>query len=168
MVDDYTDHDCSDIQTWSEDYQMGSCKKFVNSAITMNDYGTYGMPKIVVTGCKSHKVFFNKNSSSSGVKAAIDAAIAECNATSIAESSSLSSELAIYPNPISEKTYFSIKNSSATMSLSISNLLGIEVFHLEEYISKNPIDLGFLSEGVYLTKIISNNTIYSKPFVVSK
>jgi hypothetical protein len=168
MVDDYADHDCSDIQTWSENYQMGNCTKFVNTAITMSDYGVDGMPKIVVTGCKSHKVFFNKNSSSTGVKAAIDEAIAECNSTSVSESLELSSQLNLFPNPARQKIYVSIDDQSNLLSITIRNLLGLEVFKLEHHNPSNPIDISSLAEGIYVTHIISDNRIYNNPFVVKK
>jgi len=167
MVDDYADSDCSELQNWSENYQMGSCTKFSNSTISMSDYGFDGMPKIVVTGCKSHKIFFNKNSSHEGIKAAIDAAINECKTTSIIEEKDDNSKLSIFPNPAIQEVYFSIESQAAPYTLSISNLLGVEVLNQEQHMD-TPIDISFLSEGIYLTQIISNNTIYSKSFVVKR
>jgi hypothetical protein len=167
MVDDYADSDCSEVQNWSENYQMGSCTKFSNSTISMSDYGVDGMPKIVVTGCKSHKIFFNKNSSHEGIKAAIDTAIEECKATYIIEVKDYNSKLSVFPNPASQEVYFSIESQAAPYTLSISNLLGVEVLKQEQQMG-TPIDISFLSEGIYLTQIISNNTIYSKSFVVNR
>lgn len=168
MIDDYADHSCSVIQTWSANYQMGSCTKFVNNTISMDDYGTHGMPKIVVTGCKSHKIFYNQNSSSTGIKAAIDQAILECSNTSISELIDFSSNLTIFPNPTAENVHFSIDNPSSRLNLSITNLIGIEVLSVNQYTSEKPIDVSFLTDGVYLTKIISGNKIYTKPFVVNR
>ena len=133
----------------------------------MSDYGVDGMPKIVVTGCKSHKIFFNKNSSHEGIKAAIDTAIEECKATSIIEVKDYNSKLSVFPNPASQEVYFSIESQAAPYTLSISNLLGVEVLKQEQQMG-TPIDISFLSEGIYLTQIISNNTIYSKSFVVNR
>ena len=168
MVDDYADHDCSVIQTWSENYQMGSSTKFVNTAITMSDYGIDGMPKIVVLGCNSHKVFYNKNSSSTGVKEAIDEAIAECSNTTINESIDFNSKLTVFPNPTSQSVCASIENHTALSTLSIINLLGKEVLRVNQYIFKKSIDVSLLPDGIYLTKIISDNKIYSKPLVVKR
>lgn len=169
MVDDYADHNCSDIQTWSEDYQMGSSTKIVDNAITMDDYGVHGMPKIVVTGCKSHKVFFNKNSSTDGIKAAIDAAIAECSATTIDESKYVSTELEVFPNPANEVVNFTVENQrSLASTLSITNLLGEEVVIMDNYFTGQPIYVSFLPNGIYLTKIISYSKIYSRAFVVNR
>ena len=77
LVDDYANTACSGFDAWANFYGLGATTKFSDASISMSDYGTDGMPKIVVLGGSNHQVYFNKNSSSEGVKEAIDQALAD-------------------------------------------------------------------------------------------
>ena len=77
LVDDYANTPCSGFDAWANFYGLGTTTKFSDASISMSDYGTDGMPKIVVLGGSNHQVYFNKNSSSVGVKEAIDQALAD-------------------------------------------------------------------------------------------
>jgi len=80
MPDDYANTSCSSLTSWAENNSMGEADAyFSHSDINMNDYGTPGMPKIVVVGCSSHKVFYNMNYTAAGIEDAINEAIEECN-----------------------------------------------------------------------------------------
>jgi len=166
MVDDYADHDCSVIQTWSENYQMGDVTKFSNSAITMSDYGVDGMPKIVVLGCKSHKIFYNENSSSEGIKEAIDLALEECSNTSIIDNGDVSAEdlkLSIFPNPTHESLTINSQYQEA-FPIKVFNSLGKLVFQRENFHSTLSIDVSDFTEGLYFLEYLNQ----SKSFIVNK
>jgi len=75
IADDYANTVCSTVVGWSNFYGMTNSTKFSDPAITMSDYGVDGMPKIVVLGGSNHKVYYNENSSSAGIGAAIDQAL---------------------------------------------------------------------------------------------
>ena len=75
LVDDYANTSCSGLKGWAKAYGLEDATKFSDAAISMNDYGVDGMPKIVVLGGSEHRIFFNKNSSSEGVKEAINLAL---------------------------------------------------------------------------------------------
>ena len=166
MVDDYADHDCSVIQTWSENYQMGDVVKFSNVAISMSDYGVDGMPKIVVLGCNTHKVFYNENSSSEGIKDAIDLALEECSNTSIIDYETYPAvdlNLTVYPNPVSQELTIDSKYKEP-FSMSIVNAQGKVVYKTDNFFSKAVIDVSNFSEGVYFLKYLNK----SKSFTVNK
>lgn len=166
MVDDYADHECSVIQTWSENYQMGDVTKFSNSAISMSDYGVDGMPKIVVLGCNSHKIFYNENSSSEGIKEAIDQAIEECSNTSIIDNVTNQAEdlkLSIFPNPTQERLTINSQYQDA-FTIKIFNSLGKLVFKEENFHSTISVDVSAFTEGLYFLEYLN----HSKSFIVNK
>ena len=164
IADDYADHECSVIQTWSENYQMGDVKKFSSELISMSDYGVDGMPKIVVLGCKTRKVFFNENSSSEGIKDAIDLALVECAISGISDDKQIEDiNLTIYPNPVSQDLTIDSKYKEP-FSMSIVNAQGKIVYKTDNFFSKASIDLSNFSEGVYFLKYLNQ----SKSFIVNK
>ena len=150
IVDDYADHHCSVIQNWSENYQLGDVTKFSNSAISMSDYGVDGMPKIVVVGCNTHKIFYNENSSSQGIQNAIDQAIEECSSTNVVENRN-ENNFSIYPNPVNGQLFLATPSPSIK-TLSIVNSQGAVVVQKQNYLSKSPIDVSHLSDGLYFIK----------------
>jgi hypothetical protein len=150
IVDDYADQPCSVIQNWSENYQMGGVTKFSDPAISMSDYGQDGMPKIVVLGCNTHKIFYNENSSSQGIQNAIDMALEECTNTNYTEEQ-VKPNFSIYPNPVKGQIYLDTPNSTIE-HLSIVNSQGTVVIQKQHYHSQKPIDISHLSNGLYIIK----------------
>jgi len=166
LADDYADHDCSVIQTWSENYQMGNVTKFSNSAVSMSDYGVDGMPKIVVLGCKSHTVFFNENSSTDGLKNAIDLALEECSSASIFDNEGEPAEdlkLSVFPNPTSQNLIIESHYKDA-FPIKIVNSQGKTVFTKENFFSEISVDVSAFSKGVYFLKYLDK----SQSFIVNK
>jgi hypothetical protein len=64
LCDDYGNTSCSSLNSWATTLGLTNYTSFSNSAIKMSDYGSTGMPKIVVlSGGSSHVVYYNQNNS---------------------------------------------------------------------------------------------------------
>lgn len=79
MVDDYANTTCTSLTNWANSNNMPGTTTFSNSSIDMLDYGTAGMPKIVVLGGLTHTVYYNSNGTGNATQLqnAIDSALAE-------------------------------------------------------------------------------------------
>ena len=77
LADDYADQNCATIKGWASWYGLSSATAFSDPNLTMVNYGVAGMPKIVVIAGGNRFIYFNKNESTVGFKAAIDQALAD-------------------------------------------------------------------------------------------
>jgi len=77
MADDYANTPCASIDLWANSNGMPNTRRFSNPAIRMLDYGSNGMPKVVVIGGPEKQVFYNANDAVDHValQAAIQSAI---------------------------------------------------------------------------------------------
>jgi Leucine-rich repeat (LRR) protein len=79
LVDDYANTSCASLVNWGNSNSMPLNTAFSSSAISMSDYGSAGMPKVVVLGGSSHSVYYNVNNNQinlNGVQTAINNALA--------------------------------------------------------------------------------------------
>lgn len=158
LVDDYANTTCTQLQTWAQTYQMGNATTFSSSQISMTDYGVIGMPKVVVLGCNTHKVYDNQNNqlNSSSLAEAIDLALSECGNTSIDESNT-KNLYQIYPNPSLSHIYISKDNKSSS-SFSVYTLRGEKVIEMHNFEYDKPIDISFMPNGSYVIKFNDTST----------
>ncbi|MDG2369567.1 MAG: T9SS type A sorting domain-containing protein [Flavobacteriales bacterium] len=159
LVDDYADTPCQSLETWANNYGMGSCTMFSDAAVDMGDYGQPGMPKIVVLGSSDHKIYFNQNSSSQGIDLAIDLALSE-SSTSI--KSNLNFTISTFPNPATNSlniNYNLVQKSKLTFE--IFNLLGANVItHKNDFNQLSgayKLNVSNLKNGTYLLKVSTEN-----------
>ena len=61
LVDDYANTACPTLVNWGISNSMSINTAFSSSSINMSDYGSSGMPKVVVLGNANHSVFYNEN-----------------------------------------------------------------------------------------------------------
>src|SRR5438128_5107173 len=62
LCDDYANTSCSSLNSWGTSAgiaESSSSLRFSDAAINLTDYGSAGMPKIVVVGGTDHTVFYN-------------------------------------------------------------------------------------------------------------
>jgi hypothetical protein len=100
LADDYANTTCNTLGNWGTNNGMAEAVPFSNAAVSMSDYGTDGMPKVIVLGGTSHTVFYNENNNAitdSGITDAINTALAA--STNSVEENLISKEKTIYPNP---------------------------------------------------------------------
>ena len=161
LCDDYANTGCSTISGWASNNNMTKAVTFSNSSISMTDYGSAGMPKIVVLGGSAHTIFDNENYSvnSTTMQNAINQALL---ATGITENIKADLQLNVFPNPANNETYLNYNLSKASdISIDIYNLLGAKIKTIvSERQSagnhKTEINLENLRSGVYFVKL---NTI---------
>ncbi len=173
LLDDYGNTSCTSLSAWANTYAMTNSTNFSDNHISMTDYGTPGMPKIVVLGGSNHQVYFNQNSSSSGVKAAIDQAIAD-NPVGVAENVNTNIAINTFPNPANNvlNVEFTLTQKSV-VNMEVINLVGANVMNVtNEPLNKKgthnaQIDVSALTNGVYFLKITTPEGASMTKFVVS-
>ena len=151
VVDDYANSSCTDLKNWASSIGVTNPTALFSSLdITMSDYGTDGMPKVVVLANATHRVLFNENDMEANDSAGIAAAITHGlnNTSGIREEKAASFRL--YPNPVSDKLY--IQSEEALENIFIYNSLGVEiafpgVIQLTETYSELPVNT--LPAGIY-------------------
>ena len=168
LVDDYANTTCATLTSWGNSNNMPLSTTFSSSDISMNDYGTNGMPKVVVLGGTSHTIFLNKNDDKinfSGVQGAInDALNAPLSIEQIKESHF---KLSTYPNPANNTLNVSFaKTNTGSVVYSILDVSGKVVVQENELTPT--IDISALNNGNYFLKVSSETTTESIPFVVNR
>ncbi len=138
LCDDFANTDCSSIDSWGNTNGMTNAIRFSDASIDMLDYGSTGMPKIIVLYGPSHVVLYKANNTvdATYLQNAIDAALTP---TGISEPTGTVSSLNVFPNPAGN-------SAEITFNLAKSSDVGIELFNLEGQLLKN-IFLGKLSAG---------------------
>jgi hypothetical protein len=175
IVDDYANTSCGSLTSWVEQYAMDNALVIVNSAVSMDDYGVHGMPKIVLLAGLGHQVYYNENSSIQGFQAALDLAISENEGTVGLEDSSVQDyiEITSFPNPTNDFLNVSYYlHQSASVSIRIIDALGAQVL-LDikpgmKSSGKNEVLLNItsLKNGEYFLQISSEKGTTSSQFVV--
>ena len=175
LIDDYANTNCTSLTNWGNTNGMSGATVFSNAAISMTDYGTPGMPKIVVLGNSTHAIYMNLNSgvNQTNVQAAINTAI-NASPSLINENVVNILNLKMYPCPTKDKieiTYNLI--SSPSVSIEITNVLGEIVKQLtinQNSIGKNAatVDLSELNNGNYFITLYSENMHETKKITLVK
>ena len=123
LCDDYANTNCSSLSSWANSNGISNALRFSNASINMNDYGTTGMPMIVVLGGANHTVFYTATNSvnATALQSAINSAL---NATGLQEENSNTSMLNIFPNPANN-------NAEINFTLKKPSPVNIELYTLE-------------------------------------
>ncbi|MFP5471531.1 MAG: T9SS type A sorting domain-containing protein [Bacteroidia bacterium] len=74
--------------------------------------------------------------------------------------------ISTYPNPAKNKLNIVTPFNSKNSTIKIYNSIGMLV--IDEKITSNTINVGELSDGMYILKLYHNNEIYSSKFLISK
>lgn len=175
LADDYANTNCTSLTSWASGNSMPNAISFSDASIDMNDYGTPGMPKIVVLGGSDHHVFYNVNvfSDGPGVQAAIDEALA-LSTFGIKELATNNFQLNLSPNP-SNKKEISLAYSLIEMQdvlIEITNPIGekVETFQFKQQSEgsyQKQLDISKLSSGIYIVKLMAGNKMDELKFVVA-
>ena len=170
VADDQANTACPTVVNWCNSNGITNvASHFSNSAIDMLDYESIGMPKVVVLGCTSHKVYYNKNGNPSGAEVtnAIEAALSDLAAScqlGAEELQTANFDLNCFPNPASSSMKVSFTHES-------SDDLVIEIYSLNGTLLKNialeksnnekqeiEVNIDDLTSGFYLLKLVDGNS----------
>jgi hypothetical protein len=175
LADDNANTACSALSTWANTNGITApTATFSNAALNMNDYGTAGMPKIVVLGGSNHHVYYNINNSfnQTSFNNAMGDALAPAGTNNL---NKLQNQVSIAPNPATNNftklSYQLISNSNVTID--ITNTLGQKVKSIS-YTNQNSgnqevnIDLSNFTNGLYFATMRTQNSVNTIQFSVSK
>lgn len=169
LADDYANSTCSNLTGWSSNYNIAADAFFSNTDLDMLDYGTIGMPKVVVLGKKTHTIYYNENDNKTtqiGVENAITLALT--SSTEIDEHTENNLSLIVYPNP----TFGTINieyNSQIPVQFDIINMLGKKVLSQKtNSIKSTTIDVSSLTKGLYFLQMTTGSKITNLKFTLNK
>lgn len=173
LVDDVANTTCASLTTWGNTNAMPDATKFSNAVIDMDDYGTPGMPKIVVLGGLNHSIAYNLNTGVTqiGVQNAIDGLLATMGTNDLIDESHLQPK--IVPNPVNgEFTIEYYLESAGDVTLELFTAVGEVVYSAENKTSEagiHTINFGSelkLAKGAYFVKISNGMNLQTGTFVV--
>ena len=169
LADDLGDHTCSYLTAWAANYNITADAVFSDALLNMTDYGTNGMPKIVVLGKNTHTIYYNENDNKTtqiGVENAITLALAPL--VGIDEQSENNLNLTAYPNPTTG--IINVEYTSETpVQFDVINMLGENVFSQNTNNTKKTIiDLSNLNKGLYFLQMVTDSKTTSLKFTLNK
>jgi hypothetical protein len=177
IIDDYADTDCASLDSWVATNVSHQTTCFSDASIDMLDYGTTGMPKVVVLGCAdAHRIFYNQNNSVdyTEIVNAISDALDGSDCSLGIEDETYDFALDVYPNPVGDVLNISYTLESATsVNIQMMDITGAAV-NTKSFNNQSAgkqivkMDTDGLSNGVYFVKITSGKTTKTKKIVVSK
>jgi hypothetical protein len=137
----------------------------------MTNFGTTGMPKIVVLGGSDHTFFYNVNGSvnSTDLVTAINNALAAPSGIQANESDKINFNL--FPSPVDNRLNLSFSlEISSEISVDVLNTVGQVVYsHKESYNqgeNKIEINTKAFNNGAYILRFNVSNKISTKKFNV--
>jgi hypothetical protein len=169
LADDYGNSTCSYLSGWAANYNITTDAIFSDAILNMTNYGTNGMPKVVVLGKNTHTIYYNENNSKPtyiGVKDAITLALSPT--VEIDEQVGNSFNLTAYPNPTNG--LLNVKYTSNTpVQFDVINMLGENVFSQKTNNTKNTtIDVSNLNKGFYFLQMTTESKTTSLKFTLNK
>jgi len=169
LADDYANSTCSYLAGWALNYEIATDAIFSDALLDMADYGTAGMPKVVVLGKNTHTIYYNENNGSPsfvGVKDAITLALAPL--VGVNEQAENNLNLTAYPNPTTGVINVEY-NSKTPVQFNIINMLGENIFSQKTNNTKNTtINISNLNKGLYFLQMITDSKTTSLKFTLNK
>lgn len=173
LVDDYANTTCSALNSWANGLgitQNAWSMRFSNASINMMNYGSTGMPKVVVVGGAGHAVYYNANNSIS--QTALQNAIATAlTSTGLAETSEQSS-LTVFPNPASSNINLSYSLKRLDLvTISLLDLQGKTIAQLlksDQAAGKHDFSFSTqdIPDGSYLVKVSTGTDEFTRTITV--
>lgn len=171
VVDDYNNTTCSALTNWTVSNNMPGTTTFADSSIRMGDYGTAGMPKIIVLGGLAHYVYYNMNGAGNAtlLQNAINTALGE---TTVPEHNSTSNTLTAWADEDGNNITLSfVADQQGTAIVDIYSVDGKMVKSGEQHSvaeGENTFVTGVaeLSSGVYFVTVTIGDRILRTQIVV--
>lgn len=173
LCDDFGTTSCATLNNWATSKGLTNFTSFSNNQIKMSDYGSNGMPKIVVVGGgTNHTVYDNQNNTlnANTFSTAINNALAS-SPTGVAQNSINSFANSIAPNPVSNDINLSYhSNSTGNVTLEVYNLIGKKVAEKSSFVvagsNKIQMNVADLSNGNYFLKINQGTYTETIKFII--
>jgi hypothetical protein len=133
----------------------------------MSDYGTPGMPKVVVLGKNSHTIYYNKNDNTITQIDVEDAITLALTATVGIDEEATNLQLNAYPNPTTG--FINIEyTSQSPVQFDVINMLGEKVLSQNTNNTKNAtVDVSNLTKGIYFLRMIADSKTTNLKFTLS-
>jgi hypothetical protein len=169
LTDDFANTNCSSIQGWAATNGINNAIFFSSAELDMFDYGTTGMPKVVVVGCSDHKVYYNRNDNptGAGVTGGVDQALLDIASACALGQKDLENAkfgLECFPNPASSKLNVTFTHeSSDNLMIEVYNI-SVALFKtmaLEKSNSKKQeiqVNVEELIPGLYFLKLVDETS----------
>ncbi|MCX6230692.1 MAG: T9SS type A sorting domain-containing protein [Bacteroidetes bacterium] len=166
LCDDYGDTPCASIDSWANANTIpasATSLRFSNAAINMTNYGSAGMPKIIVVGGASHTIFYSANGTvdPTALQTGINNAILAANSVNEIQDAAIAASL--FPNPVSNLLNITFQlEKQSNVTIEIYNNLGAKILAKSEKCSQgnNKIEVNTkeFNKGIYYAKISNGNT----------
>lgn len=174
IADDYANTPCSSIDLWKDSNGMTNTLSFSDPAIKMTNYGSVGMPKVVVVAGDDRLVYYNANDAvdHEALKEAIDQAISVI--LSRQEVPEFVSDLVIAPNPARTETLVRLSlTKSVKASWQLTDQLGKTVLQKESVVlsagaQRIQLDLANLQPGIYQLQLMLDQDVYRHKLLITK
>ncbi len=161
LIDDEANTNCTALTNWATGNAIYPASTFSNSAISMNDYGSFGMPKIVILGTEDHVIFFNKNYTDAANPTEIQNAINNALAATVdvEELSDFAENINVFPNPAIAKTLVTYVNKTySDVNIEVYNFQGqlLKSERIENQTAgkqEYELDVTSFANGIYCIKI---------------
>lgn len=173
IADDYANTSCTSLTSWCNSNGFANTTKFSNASIKMSDYGTAGMPKIVVLGNTTHHVYYNSNNTvnATNLSNAILTALQDFGVGLSGQNTI--GMIEAHPNPADHKL-------SVSFSLAQNSKVKIEVIdQINKKVLETPEEQLFVGEqkivvntsnlknGLYIAQIRTEHGVSSLKFIVT-
>lgn len=161
LADDFANSTCLYLNGWASNFNITTDATFSDAALKMTDYGTNGMPKVVVLGKNGYNVYYNENDNQitqSGVTDAITLALAE-STLSIDDYSVNKFALKAFPNPTNGTLSLNYKATDKSYFEIIDALGRVVLTHNTTDFSETSLNVEELEQGNYIVKMSSQNDI---------
>ncbi len=173
LVDDEANTSCATLSSWGNSSSMPLATSFSSTSFVMSQYGTPGMPKIIVMGGSNHAVTYNQNSgvTTAGVKSAVDALLASASVSEISKTNNFN--LKVTPNPVVKELNYSYSlDKSSSVNVEVFSVTG-ELMYTTTSMNQNAGDYNLtigedlkLVNGMYILKMTSDSKIETINFIV--
>ena len=173
LVDDFANTSCVNLVGWGNTNNMPLNTTFSSSDISMTDYGSIGMPKVVVLSGNNHTVYYNENNNQINHDDVLDALLTALGApSSVSDINDRLISLNCFPNPANGilNIRYEVKNSSKT-KFEIVNILGETLLcanddPLSSVLGIKTVDINTLENGVYFLNAYSGTNVKTIRFIV--
>lgn len=174
IADDYANTNCTSLTSWVNSIGVTGATIFSDSKIKMTDYGSIGMPKIVVVGGPNHEVFYNADNSVDPFQ--LQAAITEAIAASSVgiDESGISGKMSLFPNPADETSSLMFElQDQALVQIDILTIDGRKISHVAKSLLNSgshsfDINTSKLNRGNYFVRVQVNDVSGIIKLVVSR